>query len=194
MPKVLDKKRVAILATDGFETAELLQPKAALEAEGAETIVVSLKDGSIRGWSEGNWGPNVSVDVTVDQTTPYEFDALVIPGGVMNPDKLRQNANAVRFVQGFFRTGKPVGAICHAPWLLIEAEVVQGRRVTSWPSLKCDLENARAQWSDSEVVVDSGLVTSRMPADLPAFNRKLVEEIAEGVHPQQAKKSGASVL
>jgi protease I len=187
MPKVLEHKRVAILATDGFETAELFEPKKALEAEGAETVIVSLKSGSIRGWSENDWGPSVAVDTTVDQATPYEFDALVLPGGVMNPDKLRLNADAVRFVQGFFRIGKPVGAICHAPWLLIEAEVVQERRLTSWPSLKADLQNASAQWSDSEVVVDSGLVTSRMPADLPAFNRKLVEEIAEGVHPKQAR-------
>ena len=186
MPKVLEHKRVAILAADGFETAELFEPKKALEAEGAETVVVSLKPGSIRGWSENDWGPDVAVDVTVDQATPYEFDALVLPGGVMNPDKLRLDPNAVRFVQGFFRVGKPVGAICHAPWLLIEAEVVQERRLTSWPSLKTDLQNASAQWSDSEVVVDSGLVTSRMPADLPAFNRKLVEEIAEGVHRGQA--------
>lgn len=194
MSKVLDRKRVAILATDGFEYAELNEPKKALEAEGAETVVVSLRSGSIRGWDGDDWGPSVSVDTTVEETTPYEFDALMLPGGVMNPDKLRMDANAVRFVQGFFRTGKPVGAICHALWLLIEAEVVQDRRVTSWPSLKTDLQNACAQWSDSEVVVDSGLVTSRMPADLPAFNRKLVEEIAEGVHARQAMKARACVL
>jgi protease I len=194
MPKVLTQKRVAILATDGFEYAELTEPKKALEEEGAETVVVSPKPGSIRSWTGDDWGQSVPVEVTVDEATPYEFDALVLPGGVMNPDKLRLNPTAVRFVQGFFRTGKPVGAICHALWLLIEAEVVQGRRVTSWPSLRLDLYNAGAQWSDSEVVVDSGLVTSRMPADLPAFNRKLVEEISEGVHAKQASKSRASML
>ena len=194
MPKVLDQKRIAILATDGFEYAELNEPKRALEAEGAETVVVSLKSDPIRGWDGDDWGETIPVQTTVDTATPYEFDALVLPGGVMNPDKLRMNPNAVRFVQGFFRTGKPVGAICHALWLLIEAEVVQDRRLTSWPSLRTDLQNACAQWSDSEVVVDSGLVTSRMPADLPAFNRKLIEEIAEGVHPRQASKSGACVL
>ena len=194
MSKVLHRKRIAILATDGFETAELFEPRSALEAEGAETLVVSLSPGSIRGWSDDDWGPTVPVDVTVDQASPYEFDALLLPGGAMNPDKLRLNADAVRFVRGFFRASKPVGAICHAPSLLVEADVVQGRRLTSWPSIRTDLENACAQWSDSEVVVDSGLVTSRMPSDLSAFSRKLIEEIAEGVHLQQAAKSGVCLL
>jgi protease I len=193
MPQKLDGKKIAILATDGFEQAELFEPKRALEAEGAQTTIVSLKPGEIKGWNEKDWGESISVDETVDRAEASSFDALVLPGGAMNPDKLRQDNSAVNFVKSFFIAGKPVAAICHAPWTLIEADVVRGRTLTSWPSLKTDLINAGANWVDQEVVVDTGLLTSRKPADLPAFNRKLVEEIGEGIHRQQATKTAAAL-
>lgn len=189
----LEGKRVAILATDGFEQSELLEPRRILDEAGAKTTVVSLKAGEIKGWDESNWGQSVAVDQTLDQVAASDFDALVLPGGQMNPDKLRMEPKAVSFVRDFFEAGKPVGAICHGPWLLVEAEVANGRKVTSWPSIRKDLENAGAEWVDEEVVVDKGLVTSRKPADIPAFARKLVEEIKEGVHPDQARKSGISL-
>jgi len=185
--------RIAILATDGFEQAELFEPKKALEAEGATVTIVSLQSGEIKGWNEKDWGQSIAVDQTVDTASATSFDGLVLPGGVMNPDKLRIEPKAVDFVKGFFTAGKPVGAICHALWTLIEAGVVRGRNVTSWPSLQTDLRNAGANWTDQEVVTDSGLVTSRKPADLPAFNRKLVEEFGEGVHRQQSEKARASL-
>jgi protease I len=175
-------KRVAIVATDGFEQSELAEPRRALEAAGAKTEIISLRTGSIRGWKEKNWGDTVTVDKTVGQANPDDYDALVLPGGVMNPDKLRTDQDAVTFVRTFFDKSKPVGAICHGPWTLINAGVVQGRLMTSWPSLRQDLVNAGARWTDEQVVVDRGLVTSRKPEDIPAFNRKLVEAIAEGVH------------
>ena len=178
-------KRVAILATDGFEESELLQPKRTLEEAGAQTTVVSLKPGMIKGWTEQNWGQMVPVDATVDAIAADDFDALMLPGGVMNPDKLRMNEEAVDFVKDFFKHGKPVGAICHGPWMLVEAGVVEDRELTSWPSLKTDIENAGGNWKDKEVVVDEGLVTSRKPADIPAFCRKLIEEIGEGVHEER---------
>lgn len=185
MNKKLDKIKVAILATDGFEQSELFEPKRALEEAGAKVSVVSLKTGEIKGWNEKDWGDTITVDLTVDEADSNDFDALELPGGVMNPDKLRMNEKAVQFVKSFFEAGKPVAAICHAPWTLIEADVVRDRTVTSWASLRTDLENAGAKWIDREVVVDNGLVTSRNPDDIPAFNQKMIEEFAEGIHRKQ---------
>ena len=181
----LDGKRVAILATDGYEQSELMQPLEALKNAGAQVHIISLKPGIIKGWNDENWGDSVNVDFTVEQANAAQYDALVLPGGVMNPDKLRINDMAVSFVTGFFERGLPVGAICHGPWTLINAQVVDGRTLTSWPSLQQDLENAGATWVDEEVVCDQGLVTSRKPADLPAFCDKLIEEISEGFHEGQ---------
>jgi protease I len=181
----LDGVRVAVLATDGFEQSELFEPKKALEEAGAEVSIVSLQAGEIKGWNHTNWGETVDVDLTVEEANADDFDALQLPGGVMNPDKLRMNEQAVNFIRAFFDAGKPVGAICHAPWTLIEAGVVRGKTVTSWASLKTDLENAGATWVDEEVVTDNGLVTSRKPDDIPAFNEKIIEEFAEGVHRRQ---------
>jgi protease I len=181
----LGGKTVAILATDGFEQAELMEPRKALDAAGARTVVVSLKAGQIKGWNEENWGQPVQVDVPLDQARPDEYDALLLPGGVMNPDKLRREPKAVQFVKAFFDAGKPVAAICHGPWTLIEAGVVRGRRMTSFESIQTDLKNAGARWMDEPVVVDNGLVTSRKPDDIPAFNEKMIEEFAEGAHRRQ---------
>jgi intracellular protease, PfpI family len=185
MANELEGLKVAILATDGFEQSELFEPRRALEKAGAEVKIVSLEAGEIKGWNEKNWGDTVQVDLTVDEADAGDFDALQLPGGVMNPDKLRMNEKAVRFVRAFFEAGKPVAAICHAPWTLVEADVVRGRTLTSWASLKTDLTNAGAKWVDEEVVTDNGLVTSRKPQDIPAFNRKMIEEFAEGVHRRQ---------
>jgi protease I len=181
----LDGIKVAILATDGFEQSELFEPKKALEQAGAETHVISIKSGEIKGWNENDWGDSIEVDVMVGEADAQNYDALLLPGGVMNPDKLRTDEKAVNFVKSFFDEGKPVGAICHAPWTLIEADVVKGKTVTSWASLKTDLENAGAKWVDREVVTDNGLVTSRYPDDIPAFNKKIIEEFAEGIHKRQ---------
>jgi len=181
----LDGVRVALLATDGFEQSELFEPKKALEEAGAEVSIVSLEAGEIKGWNHTNWSAGIEVDLTIDEAKAEDFDALHLPGGVMNPDKLRMNEQAVNFVKAFFDAGKPVGAICHAPWTLIEADVVRGKTVTSWASLRTDLENAGAKWVDEEVVTDNGLVTSRKPDDIPAFNEKIIEEFAEGVHRRQ---------
>jgi protease I len=178
----LDGKRIAILIADGFEQVEMTEPRKALGDAGATTTLVSPADRIVRGWDRTDWGDEFPVELPLEQARAEDFDALLLPGGVMNPDKLRMNADAVRFTRDFFTAGKPVAAICHAPWLLVEADVVRGRTVTSYPSLRTDLENAGAEWVDREVVVDAGLVTSRKPDDLPAFNRKMVEEIAEGVH------------
>ena len=181
----LSGKRVAILATDGVEQVELLEPRKALDAAGATTTVVSLKSGSIQGFNHDKPGNKIDVDTVLDSTSADDFDALLLPGGVANPDKLRTEESAVNFVRAFFDAGKPVAAICHGPWLLVEADVVRGRNVTSWPSLHTDLANAGANWTDSEVVTDHGLVTSRKPNDIPAFNKKMIEEFAEGLHEQQ---------
>lgn len=178
----LQGKKVAILATDGFEQSELLKPQEALQQAGAQTQIVSLQSGEIKGWDDKDWGQSVPVDLTVEAANAADYDALVLPGGVINPDKLRVNEQAVAFVRAFFEQHKPVGAICHGPWTLINAGVVDGRTVTSWPSVRKDLENAGAHWVDQEVVCEQGLVTSRKPDDLPAFNAKLIEEIAEGTH------------
>lgn len=178
-------KRVAILVTDGFEENELLKPRAALDAAGAKTVIVSPKSGGAKSWTGEGFGREVPVDLALSSAKAEDFDALVLPGGVINPDRLRIEPAAVEFTREFFRAGKPVGAICHGPQLLIEAEVVSGRRLTSYKSIKRDLVNAGAEWVDEEVVVDQGLVTSRSPDDIPAFNRKLIEEIGEGVHSGQ---------
>jgi protease I len=192
MNNTIQGKRVAILATDGFEQSELLGPKQALEQAGATTTVVSLHPGEIKGWNEQNWGQTVPVDITIDQANANDFDALMLPGGVMNPDKLRMNQQAVDFTRDFFEQGKPVGAICHGPWMLVEADVIEGREMTSWPSLRTDIENAGGNWVDREVVTDGGMVTSRMPDDIPAFCRKLIEEIGEGEHVQQRQAAERS--
>lgn len=186
-------KRIAILATDGVERVELTEPRKALDEAGARTTVVSPSTGSIKGWERDKWGESIKVDQSLDDARAGDFDALMLPGGVMNPDKLRQNRKAVDFVKSFFDAGKPVAAICHAPWMLVEADVVSGRTVTSWPSLRTDIRNAGGEWVDREVVTDKGLVTSRKPDDIPAFNRKMIEEFAEGIHePQRASATGES--
>ena len=183
----LNGKRVAILATDGVEQVELEEPRRALEGAGAETQVVSPAEKNIRAWQHDHWGDTLPVDVPLSSASADDFDALLIPGGVMSPDKLRMNETAVDFVRSFFQQKKPVAAICHGPWMLVEADVVEGRRVTSWPSLETDLENAGANWVDREVIADYGLVTSRKPDDIPAFNQKMIEEFAEGEHEAQGK-------
>jgi protease I len=167
--------RVAILATDGFEQAELIEPRKALDEAGAETRVISPKAGRIRSWKSKEWGDEVGVDAPLDQANAKEFDALLLPGGVMNPDSLRMQPEAVAFAKAFFDAGKPVAAICHGPWTVIEAGAARGRQMTSWPSLKTDLNNAGANWVDKEVVVDQKLVTSRKPDDIPAFNREMIQ-------------------
>ena len=189
MSNKLDGVKVAILATDGFEQSELFEPKKALEEAGAEVSIVSLKSGEIKGWNDTDWGKTIEVDLTLAEANADDFDALQLPGGVMNPDKLRMDEKAVAFIKAFFDAGKPVGAICHAPWTLIEAGVVRGKTVTSWASLRTDLENAGAKWVDQEVVVDNGLITSRKPDDSPAFNEKIIEEFAAGN--RESQKSAA---
>lgn len=180
--KDLENKKVAVLATDGFEQSELEQPVQALKEAGAEVNIISLKPGTIKGWNKKDWGNEIEVDKTVDEVSAQDYDALLLPGGVMSPDKLRMNEQAVAFTGGFFEDNKPVAAICHGPWTLIETGELKGKTVTSYPSLKTDLINAGANWVDKEVVVDKGLVTSRNPGDLPAFIRKMLEEIKEGKH------------
>ena len=179
------KKRIAILATDGFEESELKSPKEYLEEQGWTAEIVSLKAGKIKGWADGNWSNAYEVTTTVDDANPEHYDALMLPGGVINPDQLRRNEKAVEFVRAFFKAKKPVAAICHAPQLLIEADVVKGRKMTSFSSIKKDLVNAGALWEDAEVVCDHGLITSRNPNDLPAFNKKMVEEIKAGKNGSQ---------
>ncbi|PQA59317.1 type 1 glutamine amidotransferase domain-containing protein [Siphonobacter curvatus] len=182
MEQKLQGKKVAILVTDGFEQVELTEPQQALIDAGAETKIISPKDKEVKGWDHTDWGDTFNVDVPLSQANPEDYDALLLPGGVMNPDSLRMETDAVAFVEHFFESGKPVAAICHAPIMLIEADVVEGRKLTSYPSLKTDLINAGAEWVDEEVVTDNGLVTSRKPDDIPAFNAKMIEEIAEGQH------------
>ena len=183
----LSDRTVAILATHGFEQSELESPRDALAEAGADVRIVSLPetDEHIRGWADGNWGDDVSVDGSLDDYEVEDFDALVLPGGVMNPDRLRADEDAVSFVRGFFEEGKPVAAICHGPWLIVEAGAADNRRLTSYPSIKTDLTNAGGNWVDESVVVDQGLVTSRSPEDLDDFNYKLLEEVNEGVHAGQ---------
>ncbi|MCR9183209.1 MAG: type 1 glutamine amidotransferase [Flavobacteriaceae bacterium] len=179
------KKRVALLATNGYEKSELNSPKEAMEKEGFQIDIISLEKGKIKGWSDGNWSGEIDVTHTLNEVTAKEYNGLVIPGGVINPDLLRTDENALQFVRDFFEQGKPVAAICHAPWVLISANVVNGRKMTSYHSIKDDMINTGALWKDSEVVVDQGLVTSRSPKDLEAFNAKVIEEIKEGVHEMQ---------
>lgn len=178
-------KRIAILATNGFEESELKSPKEAMENEGFKVDIVSPENGEIKAWANGNWSNSYKVDRNLKDVKADEYNALVLPGGVINPDKLRRNDDALMFVRDFFKMKKPVAAICHAPWTLISAGVVKGRKMTSFNSIKDDLINAGANWVDQEVVVDEGFVTSRNPKDLPAFNSKLIEEIKEGKHEMQ---------
>ena len=192
MMQDLQGKRVAILVENGFEQVEMTEPRKALEQAGAQTTLVSPSPES-QGWNHTQWGDEFQVDVPLERGADAsqlasKYDALLLPGGVMNPDKLRMNATAVQFVRSFVQEGKPVAAICHGPWTLIEAGAVRGRKMTSYPSLQTDLKNAGAQWVDQEVVVDQGLVTSRNPNDIPAFNRKMIEEFAEGVHQKQGMR------
>ena len=186
MANELQGKRVAILATDMFEQVELVEPRKALEDAGATVEIVSLKEGEIQGFDHYDKADRFPVDRAVEEASADDYDALMLPGGVGNPDRLRMDENAVAFVRAFFEQRKPVAAICHAPWMLIEAGVVGGRTVTSWPSLQTDIRNAGGDWVDQAVVVDDGLVTSRRPDDLPAFNEKIIEEFGEGRHEQQA--------
>jgi len=188
----LQGKRVAIVAADMVERVELIEPRQALENAGAETELVSLKPGKIRSFDHFDPADEVPVDKAVEEADASDYDALLIPGGVGNPDQLRGDENMVAFVRSFFDQGKPVAAICHAPWVLIEAGVVRDRKVTSWPTLQTDLRNAGAHWVDEQVVVDQGLVTSRKPDDIPAFNEKMIEEFCEGEHVEQAEKTRAA--
>lgn len=180
MANELNGKRIAALVAHGFEQVELLEPRKALEKAGATVDVVSLESGKVKGWDHDHWDQEVDVDRTVDDAQVEEYDGLLLPGGQMNPDNLRMDSDAVAFVRSFFEADKPVAAICHGPWLLVEADVARGRRVTSWPSIRTDLRNAGAEVVDQEVVVDGGLVTSRKPDDIPAFNRETVKVFAEG--------------
>jgi len=182
MAEQLKGKRVAVLVAKGFEQVELVDPRKALEAAGAIVDVVSPESSKVRGWNHTEWGDDVTVDRRLDQTRADDYDALLLPGGVMNPDQLRMNPKAVQLVKQFFDEGKPIAVICHGPWTLVEADVVRGIRMTSYPSVRTDLRNAGADWVDQEVVVDRGIVSSRKPDDIPAFNRKMIEEFAEGQH------------
>lgn len=184
-------KRIAFLATDGVEQVELTEPLEAVRRAGAQADLLSLESGRIQGMNHHDKADTFPVDGTVAAADVSAYDALVLPGGVANPDALRTDAAAVRFVRAFFEQGKPVGAICHAPWMLVEAGVVDGARMTSWPSLRTDLRNAGADWVDEEVVTDAGLVTSRRPDDLPAFCRQIIEEFAEGPHDRQRERAGS---
>lgn len=187
----LKGKKVAILLADGFEQSEMTEPRKALKEAGAETVLVSPNPDAVKGWKEANWGDSFDVDLEIADAEPQDFDGLLLPGGVKNPDTLRMDEDAVEFVREFFNTGKPVAAICHGPWTLINAGVVQGRKMTSYPSVSADLKNAGAEWVDEEVVVDNGLVTSRKPSDIPAFSKKFIEELQEGPHDRGGKSAFA---
>lgn len=186
MPE-LDNMKVAILATEGFEEVELAEPRKALDKSGAETFLISPKSDSITAWDHTHWSDQYDVDVTLDEADPNDYDALLLPGGVLNPDQLRMDERAVNFVNSFMDSGKPIAAICHGPWTLIETGKLKGRKMTSYPSLKTDLKNAGVNWVDEEVVTDQGLVTSRNTDDIPAFIEKMVEEFREGVHQKMAR-------
>ena len=190
----LDGKKVAILVADGFEQVEMTKPREALDAAGAETKIVSLKSDQIQGMNHMEKGDKFDVDLSLDDARPEEFDALMIPGGLYNPDALRSNEDALDFARQFFKAGKPVAAICHGPQVLISADLVRGRKMTSWPAIKVDMRNAGARWVDEEVVVDNGLVSSRKPDDIPAFNNKMIEEFGEGRHEAMAGRAAAAGL
>ncbi len=181
----LENKNVAILATDGFEKSELFEPMNALKKNGAAVHIISIKSGEIKSWDGDNWGESIKVDKTLNEVSESDYHTLVLPGGVFNPDSLRTNEEALAFIRSFFKSGKPVAAICHAPWLLISAGVIENRKVTSYHSIKDDVVNAGAEWSDEAVVVDHGLTTSRNPDDLPQFIEKVIEELCEGKHEDQ---------
>jgi protease I len=192
MTQRLQDKRVAFVATDGVEQIELTEPWKAVEKEGGTPELISIESGEIQGFNHLDKGDTFPVDKAVAEANAGEYDGLVLPGGVANPDFLRNDKNAVAFVRSFFEAGKPVASICHGAWTLVEADVVKGRTLTSWPSIRTDIENAGGAWVDEEVHTDRGLVTSRKPDDLPAFNAKLVEEFAEGVHPEQAQATASA--
>ncbi|MFL6514945.1 MAG: type 1 glutamine amidotransferase domain-containing protein [Chthoniobacterales bacterium] len=193
MANELKGKKVAILVADGFEQVEMTKPRQALADAGAETQIVSVKAGKIQGMNHADKGDKFDVDITLEEARPDEFDALMIPGGLMNPDTLRSTLEALDFTRHFFDEGKPVAAICHGPWVLIDAGVVRGRKLTSWPAIKTDVRNAGGNWVDHEVVVDNGLVTSRKPDDIPAFNRKMIEEFREGRHAAMAGSASSQL-
>lgn len=188
MPTTLSGKTIAFLATDGVEQVELTEPWRAVEAAGWRAELVAPKAGQIQGFNHDDKGDTFTVDKTVTEADAGSYDGLVLPGGTKNPDRLRTDKDAVEFVRAFFDAGKPVAVICHGPWTLVEADVVRGRTITSWPSLQTDLRNAGANWVDEEVVVDNGLISSRKPDDLPAFTRRLVEEMAAGLHAEQSSR------
>jgi protease I len=182
MSSELKGKKIAILATDGFEQAELTDPRKALNNAGATTVVIAPKNGEIKGWNKKDWGQGVKVDQVLADANPNDYDALILPGGVMNPDHLRMDPAAVNFVRQFVSTGKTVAAICHGPWTLLEAGALRGKTVTSWPSLKTDIKNAGGNWVDQAVVTDGQFIFSRKPEDIPAFNKAIIESVAQGVH------------
>src|SRR5438045_287739 len=188
----LEGKKVAVLVADGFEQAEMTKPREALDDAGAETKIVSLKSGQIQGMHHADKGDKFDVDLTLDEARPEEFDALMIPGGLMNPDALRASEDALEFTRHFFENGKPVAAICHGPWVLIDAGVVRGRTLTSWPNIKTDVKNAGGKWVNEDVVVDNGLVTSRKPDDIPTSNEKMIEELCDGNHAPTKQKAAAT--
>lgn len=193
MAKELKGKRIAALVTKGFEQVELVDPKKALERVGATVNVVAPEAGTVQGWNHGEWGQEVNVDETLDTAAASNYDALLLPGGVINADHIRLNARAVQLVKAFFDMGHPIAVICHGPWIMIEAGVVRGLKLTSYPSLKTDLRNAGADWVDEEVVNDRGVVSSRKPQDLPAFNQKMIEEFAEGQHGGAGRREAAQM-
>lgn len=194
MNQKLQGKKIAILATDGFEQVELTEPKKALQQAGATVHVISPKPGQIRGWKFTDWGDNTKVDKALGEAKAADYDGLVLPGGQINPDKLRMEPRAVAFVADFFNSGKPIGAICHGPWLLVEADVLKQRTLTSWPSVRTDIRNAGGHWVDEEVVTDQNLTTSRKPEDIPAFNERLIRELSKGNSTEtQPKKQMAGV-
>jgi protease I len=176
---ILKGKKIAILATDGFEQVELTEPRKALDQAGADTIIIAPKSGEIKGWDMKDWGDTVTVNETLDEVMPEQFDALMLPGGVMNPDHLRTNSKAVDFVREFAQSGKPIAAICHGPWMLVEADIIRGKTITSWPSIKTDIRNAGGNWVDKDVVTDGQFITSRKPDDIPAFNRTIIEHFSK---------------